>query len=44
MAVSDGVTKVREIEAGETIELENGVRVTAVYVEHPSSQYPSDTS
>lgn len=40
MAVSDGVTKVREIEAGETIELENGVRVTAVYVEHPSSQYP----
>ncbi|WP_099209223.1 MBL fold metallo-hydrolase [Thermococcus henrietii] len=40
MAVADGVTKVREIEAGQTIELENGVKVTAIYVEHPSSQYP----
>ncbi|WP_297548574.1 MBL fold metallo-hydrolase [Thermococcus sp.] len=40
MAVADGVTKVREIEAGETIELENGVKITAIYVEHPSSQYP----
>ncbi|BAD86421.1 hydrolase, metallo-beta-lactamase superfamily [Thermococcus kodakarensis KOD1] len=40
MAVADGVTKAREIDAGETIELENGVKVTAIYVEHPSSQYP----
>ncbi|ASJ10471.1 hypothetical protein A3L12_03740 [Thermococcus sp. P6] len=40
MAISDGVTKVREIEGGQTLELENGVKVTAVYVEHPSSQYP----
>ncbi|ASJ00024.1 MBL fold metallo-hydrolase [Thermococcus gorgonarius] len=40
MAVADGVTKVREIQAGETIELGNGVRVTAIFMEHPSSQYP----
>ena len=40
MAVADGVTRVKEIEAGQTMELENGVKVTAVYVEHPSSQYP----
>ncbi|ASJ13214.1 MBL fold metallo-hydrolase [Thermococcus thioreducens] len=40
MAISDGVTRVREIEEGQTLELENGVRVTAVYMEHPSSQYP----
>ncbi len=40
MAVADGVTKVREIEVGETIELGEGVKVTAVPVEHPSSQYP----
>ncbi len=40
MAISDGVTKVREIQEGETIELENGVKVTAYYMEHPSSQYP----
>jgi len=40
MAISDGVTKVREIDVGETIELGEGVKVTAVPVEHPSSQYP----
>ncbi len=40
MAVADGVTKAREIEAGETLELENGVKVTAFFMEHPSSQYP----
>jgi L-ascorbate metabolism protein UlaG (beta-lactamase superfamily) len=40
MAVSDGITRVREIEAGETIELGEGVKVTAIPVEHPSSQYP----
>jgi len=40
MAIGDGVTKVREIKEGETIELENGVKVTAIYMEHPSSQYP----
>jgi L-ascorbate metabolism protein UlaG (beta-lactamase superfamily) len=36
MALSDGVTKAREIEAGETIELENGVKVTAFFMEHLS--------
>ena len=40
MAVSDGITRAREIDIGETIELGNGVKVTAVPVEHPSSQYP----
>ena len=40
MAISDGVTKAREIREGQTIELENGVKVTAFYMEHPSSQYP----
>jgi len=40
MAISDGVTKAREIQEGETIEVENGVKVTAYYMEHPSSQYP----
>ncbi len=40
MAISDGITRAKEIEEGQTIELENGVRVTAVYVEHPSSQHP----
>ncbi|WP_297503233.1 MBL fold metallo-hydrolase [Thermococcus sp.] len=40
MAISDGVTKVREIREGQMIELENGVKVTAMYMEHPSSQYP----
>ncbi len=40
MAISDGITKVREIQEGETIELENGVKVTGYYMEHPSSQYP----
>ncbi|WP_297489855.1 MBL fold metallo-hydrolase [Thermococcus sp.] len=40
MAVSDGITRVREIEDGETLELGNGVRVTAYLMEHPSSQYP----
>ncbi|HDZ35444.1 MAG TPA: MBL fold metallo-hydrolase [Thermococcus sp.] len=40
MAISDGVTKAMEIEDGQTIELENGVKVTAFYMEHPSSQYP----
>ncbi|ASJ02148.1 hypothetical protein A3L09_02125 [Thermococcus profundus] len=39
-AVSDGITKVRVIEADETIELGNGVKVTAFFMEHPSSQYP----
>ncbi|NJE25989.1 MBL fold metallo-hydrolase [Thermococcus sp. MV5] len=40
MAISDGITKVREIRGGEEIELENNVRVKAIFVEHPSSQYP----
>jgi L-ascorbate metabolism protein UlaG (beta-lactamase superfamily) len=40
MAVSDGVTKVKEIEAGQTMELGDGVKVTAFFMEHPSSQYP----
>ncbi len=40
MAINDGVTKVREIEGGQEIELENNVKVKAIFVEHPSSQYP----
>ena len=40
MAISDGITKVMEIEGGQEIELENGVKVRAIFVEHPSSQYP----
>lgn len=40
MAISDGVTKVRAIDSDETIELGNGVKVTAFFMEHPSSQYP----
>ncbi|AIF69641.1 hypothetical protein PAP_06215 [Palaeococcus pacificus DY20341] len=40
MAISDGLTKVREISVDEEIELGNNVRVKAVYAEHPSSQYP----
>ncbi|NJE85211.1 MBL fold metallo-hydrolase [Thermococcus sp. CX2] len=40
MAISDGVTRVKEIEEGQTLELDNGVKVTAIYMEHPSSQYP----
>ncbi|ACS34577.1 MBL fold metallo-hydrolase [Thermococcus gammatolerans] len=40
MAIADGVTRVREISEGETIELGEGVKVTAFFMEHPSSQYP----
>ncbi|WP_048058407.1 MBL fold metallo-hydrolase [Pyrococcus yayanosii] len=40
MAVSDGLTKVKEINAGEEVELSDGVRVKAFYTEHPTSQYP----
>lgn len=40
MAIADGITRVREISEGETIELGDGVKVTAFFMEHPSSQYP----
>ncbi|EEB74102.1 MBL fold metallo-hydrolase [Thermococcus sp. AM4] len=40
MAIADGVTRVREISEGETVELGEGVKVTAFFMEHPSSQYP----
>lgn len=40
MALSDGITNVQQIEEDEEIEVENGVRIKAVYAEHPSSQYP----
>lgn len=40
MAISDGVTDVQEIEDGQEIELGRGVKVKAIYMEHPSSQYP----
>ncbi|RLF75353.1 MBL fold metallo-hydrolase [Thermococci archaeon] len=40
MAIADGITKVEEVEWGEEIELEGGVKVKVVYAEHPSSQYP----
>ncbi len=40
MAVSDGITNVKEIRENQTLELGNGVKLTAFYMEHPSSQYP----
>jgi L-ascorbate metabolism protein UlaG (beta-lactamase superfamily) len=40
MAVSDGITNVKEIREGQTLDLGNGVKLTAFYMEHPSSQYP----
>ncbi|AHF80402.1 MBL fold metallo-hydrolase [Thermococcus paralvinellae] len=40
MAISDGLTDVQTIEEDQEIELKNGVKVKAVYAEHPSSQYP----
>jgi L-ascorbate metabolism protein UlaG (beta-lactamase superfamily) len=40
MALSDGITNVQQIEEDEEIEVENGVRIKAIYAEHPSSQYP----
>lgn len=39
MAISDGLTKVREIEVGQEIEL-GDIRVRAFFTEHPTSQYP----
>lgn len=39
MVVVDGVIKVREIDVGEIIEFENGVKVIVIYVEYFLSQY-----
>ncbi|HIP88435.1 MAG TPA: MBL fold metallo-hydrolase [Thermococcus paralvinellae] len=40
MAISDGLTDVQAVEEGQEIELKNGVKIKAIYAEHPSSQYP----
>ncbi|MFA4647007.1 MBL fold metallo-hydrolase [Pyrococcus kukulkanii] len=39
MAISDGLTKVREVKAGQTFDV-GDVEVEAFYTEHPTSQYP----
>ncbi len=40
MAISDGITNVMEIEDKQEVQLGEGIKVRAIYMEHPSSQYP----